>query len=244
MRGRFGELWKPTFSSEAIPKSKKSHTRVKVTRFHPLGKSKYQGLIYLYGAIVHLCTKHKASRMAQSITPHHLVPLSNMNSTPFSGTATPVNHSIHPMPFPPYTVPAPNDAYTPVESLEIVSRMGVKKANMPLHKTFLSAISAGAIIAFACATFITTNTAPWYQDNAPGLVRTISALVFPYGLVIVHMTGSDLCTGSFMYTTVAAIHGRISVVKTFRHWFVTFWGNLVGSLFVCCVIIGCKSSLF
>ena len=160
-----------------------------------------------------------------------------------SGTATPVNGAfIRSTPaynnFPPPT----SNAYTPSESLEIVSRMGVKKAHMRLDKTFLSAVSAGMILAFACATLISTNTAPWYQENAPGLIRTIAALVFPYGLVIVQMTGSDLCTGSFMYTTVAALHRRIGIPRMLLHWFVTFWGNLAGSLFVCLVIIGCKTS--
>lgn len=164
-----------------------------------------------------------------------------MHSTLSSGTATPVNHSLqpNPLPFTHHTMPATN-SYTPTESLEIVSRTGAKKVHMRLDKTFLSAISAGMILAFACATLISTNTAPWYQENAPGLIRTIAALVFPYGLVIVQLTGSDLCTGSFMYTTVAALHGRIGVLRMLRHWFVTFWGNLAGSLFVCWVVVGCK----
>lgn len=157
-----------------------------------------------------------------------------------SGTATPVNGSSHPSPPSFNYMPAPNNinSYSPVESLEIVSRMGVKKANMRFDKTFLSAVSAGMILSFACATLISTNTAPWYQENAPGLLRTIAALVFPYGLVLVQLTGSDLCTGSFLYTTVATLHGRISVLKMLRHWWITFWGNLAGSLFVCCVIVG------
>ncbi|KAF1842866.1 uncharacterized protein K460DRAFT_387126 [Cucurbitaria berberidis CBS 394.84] len=164
-----------------------------------------------------------------------------------SGTATPVNSSSHHSPPTTFSYTTSNPAhhnsnsnacYTPLESLEIVSRMGVKKANMRLDKTFLSAVSAGMLLSFACATLISTNTAPWYQENAPGLIRTLAALVFPYGLVTVQMTGSDLCTGSFMYTTVAALHRRIGVLKMLRHWFVTFWGNLAGSLFVCLVIVG------
>lgn len=182
--------------------------------------------------------------MSRTILSNDFSPRHPYHNTFSSGTATPVNHSFHPAP--PslsYTTAPTNNAYTPVESLEIVSRMGVKKAHMRLDKTFMSAVSAGMILSFACATLISTNTAPWYQENAPGLIRTLAALVFPYGLVIVQMTGSDLCTGSFMYTTVAALHGRIPVVTMLRHWFITFWGNLAGSLFVACIIIGCKLPL-
>jgi formate/nitrite transporter FocA (FNT family) len=169
----------------------------------------------------------------------------HIHSIPSSGTATPINtlptsflssqpHST------PYNTNSNNNAYTPVEAFEIVSRMGVKKAHMRIDKMFLSAVSAGMILAFACATLISTNTAPWYQENAPGLLKTVAALVFPYGLVIVQMTASDLCTGSFMYTTVSVVHGRISAWRMLRHWAVTFVGNLAGSLFVCCVVVGCK----
>lgn len=137
--------------------------------------------------------------------------------------------------------PAPQNSYDSSEALEIVGRAGVHKAHKSLPKAFLSAVSAGMILSFACATLVSTHTSPWYQENAPGLIRTLAALVFPYGLVIVQMTGSDLCTGSFMYTTVAVLQGRLSVGRMLRHWGVSFWGNLAGSLFVVCVIVGCES---
>ena len=186
------------------------------------------------------------STSPRHVLPHNLLPM-HVQSNPSSGTATPINavpttlssmpyqHRAHNMHQP------TNNAYTPQESFEIVSRMGVKKAYMRVDKSFLSACSAGMILSFACATLISTNTSPWYQENAPGLIKTIAALVFPYGLVIVQMTGSDLCTGSFMYTTVAALHRRLSIWRMLRHWVVTFFGNLAGSLFVSCVIVGCKS---
>jgi formate/nitrite transporter FocA (FNT family) len=64
------------------------------------------------------------------------------------------------------------------------------------------------------------------------------ALIFPFGLVVIVMTGADLCTGSFMYTTLACLHRRTSVLLMLRHWVLTFFGNLAGALFVSCVIIG------
>lgn len=132
------------------------------------------------------------------------------------------------------------NAYTPRETIELVSRAGVTKANMRYDKVFMSSVSAGMILAFACATLVSTNTAPWYQSEAPGLIRTISALVFPYGLTIIVLTGADLCTGSFMFTLVPVLQRRLSVVKMLAHWFITFWGNLAGSLFVMAVITGCE----
>lgn len=60
-------------------------------------------------------------------------------------------------------------AHTPAETIELVSRAGVAKGNMRPDKTFLSAVSAGCLLSFACAVALGCNTAPWYQENAPGL---------------------------------------------------------------------------
>ncbi|CAG7931396.1 unnamed protein product [Penicillium olsonii] len=124
------------------------------------------------------------------------------------------------------------------EVTEILATVGAQKGNMRLDKIFLSAVSAGCLLAFACGTVLSTNATPWFQENAPGLMRTISALVFPYGLCMIILTGADLCTGSFMFTTIAALHRRLSWTKMLIHWAVTFLGNLAGSLFVVAIIFG------
>jgi len=91
-----------------------------------------------------------------------------------------------------------HNAYSPKETTEICSRTGVMKANMRLDKIFASSFMAGCILSFACAATLSTITAPWYQENAPGLIRMIGAVIFPWGLTVVVITGADLCTGSFM----------------------------------------------
>ncbi|GAM36449.1 hypothetical protein TCE0_018f05552 [Talaromyces pinophilus] len=127
---------------------------------------------------------------------------------------------------------------TPAEVVETVTVAGTIKGNMRLDKVFFSGVSAGCLLAFACATALSTNTAPWWQQNAPGLIRTIAALVFPYGLCMIILTGADLCTGSFMFTTLAALQRRLPWYKMLIHWFVTFFGNLCGSLFMVAIILG------
>lgn len=90
------------------------------------------------------------------------------------------------------------DAYTPAEVITQIAQSGVNKGNMRLDKVFFSSFSAGCLLAFACGTVLSTSTTVWFQDNAPGLIRTIAALLFPYGLCLIILTGADLCTGSFM----------------------------------------------
>ena len=48
---------------------------------------------------------------------------------------------------------------------------------------FVNSFMGGALISFGCALALSTNSSPWFQTNAPGLIRTISAMVFPVGLI-------------------------------------------------------------
>ncbi|KAJ5247641.1 hypothetical protein N7468_002624 [Penicillium chermesinum] len=130
------------------------------------------------------------------------------------------------------------DSLSPLEVVQALERTGIQKGNMRLDKVFFSSVSAGCLLALACGTALSTNASPWFQSNAPGLIRTISALVFPYGLVMIILTGADLCTGSFMYTTIAVLRGKLPWWKMFVHWTVTFLGNLAGSLFLVVIIFG------
>lgn len=75
------------------------------------------------------------------------------------------------------------DSFTPAEATELCSRAGVKKANMRIDKIFFSAVYAGMLLSFAGATHLSIQASPWFQTNAPGLIRAIGALYFPYGTV-------------------------------------------------------------
>lgn len=75
------------------------------------------------------------------------------------------------------------DAFTPAQTTELVSRIGAKKARMRIDKMFINSFMGGALISFGCALALSTNSSPWFQTNAPGLIRTISAMVFPVGLI-------------------------------------------------------------
>ncbi|KAJ4168739.1 hypothetical protein NW754_010667 [Fusarium falciforme] len=137
------------------------------------------------------------------------------------------------------TVDVPNfAAYTPAETAELICRAGVKKGNTRPDKVFLSAIFGGCILSFGCAVSLTAVTAPWYQENAPGLMKLAGAIVFPIGLVTIFLAGAELFTSTNMFTMVAVLNRRLSVWKMLLHWFLCFFGNLLGSLFVMALIVG------
>jgi formate/nitrite transporter FocA (FNT family) len=91
-----------------------------------------------------------------------------------------------------------HNAYTPKETTELCSRAGTMKGNMRADKVFVSSFVAGCLLAFACACTLSVSVSPWFQENAPGVVALLGAIIFPWGLVAILSTGTDLCTGSFM----------------------------------------------
>ncbi|KAL8952865.1 MAG: hypothetical protein Q9222_001257, partial [Ikaeria aurantiellina] len=70
------------------------------------------------------------------------------------------------------------------------------------------------------------------------LIRTIGALVFPIGLVMIVLSGSDLFTSNVMFMTVAFLHRRIAALDLIQNWVVSFLGNLAGMLFFMAIITG------
>lgn len=130
------------------------------------------------------------------------------------------------------------DAFTPQQTIELCSRIGCKKAHMRLDKLFFNSVIAGPLLGFGCAVLVSTTAAPWFQENAPGLIRTIGALVFPVGLVMIVLSGADLFTSNVMFMITALLHRRVTVWDTAKVWFVSFFGNLAGTLFFMAIITG------
>ncbi len=67
----------------------------------------------------------------------------------------------------------------------------------------------------------------------------LGALLFPVGLVMIVLTGADLFTSNIMFMITAILHRRVGIVDLLRSWFVSFFGNLAGSLFFMAIVMGC-----
>lgn len=109
---------------------------------------------------------------------------------------------------------------------------------MRLDKLFVNSLMTGPLLGFGCAVLVSTNASPWYQENAPGLIRTIGALTFPVGLVMIVLSGSDLFTSNTMFMWTAFLHRRVSIWDVAKNWIVSYFGNLAGMLFFMAIITG------
>lgn len=100
--------------------------------------------------------------------------------------------------------------------------IGAGKAEMPKLKMFLLAILAGMFIAFAGA-------AATIGSAVAG--KLAGACIFPAGLAMVVIAGSELFTGNNLMV-IPAMERRITVGQLLAAWLVVYAGNFAGSILV------------
>ena len=119
---------------------------------------------------------------------------------------------------------------SPAQVATLYAQTGAEKARRPAHVLLLLGILAGAIIALAGAA---TNTAV-YGISDPWTVRTVCALLFPFGLATVVLMGAELFTGNCLIT-ISLLDGRCSLGGMLRNWLLVYAGNTVGAVLIALV---------
>jgi formate/nitrite transporter len=124
------------------------------------------------------------------------------------------------------------------ENCQLVSDVGVAKAGKTAINLFILGILAGAYIAFAaeCSTMIAFNLLA--SPETFGLGRCLAGAIFPCGLILVMLAGSELFTGNTMMLLPLA-QRRISLFAMLRNWVIVYVGNFVGSVLIAFLI--CQS---
>ena len=115
--------------------------------------------------------------------------------------------------------------FTPTEITDNYAKASIAKAESPAWRLFLLAVAAGVFIGLGA---VTSSTAAHALENA-GMVRLVSGLIFPIGLMMVILLGTELFTGNALMVT-AAVSGRISWKLLLRNWGIVFLGNLAGAV--------------
>lgn len=118
----------------------------------------------------------------------------------------------------------------PISSASILAgciASGRKKASLPAGKAFTLAVLAGMWIAMAGAA---SSTAA-YGIADPGLARFVMGLVFPFGLGMVLVLGSELITGNCLMP-VALAEKQITLSAMLKNWVIVYLGNWLGTLLI------------
>ena len=112
---------------------------------------------------------------------------------------------------------------TPPEIARSFLTIGKNKAGLPLGKMFTLAVLAGAYVALAG---VGATAAAVTVENA-SLAKLLSACVFPAGLAMVLLAGSELFTGNCLMV-LALAERAITPAGMLRSWAVVYLGNAVG----------------
>lgn len=103
----------------------------------------------------------------------------------------------------------------------------IPKSQSPAWRLLLLGVAAGVFIALGAAA---SSTAAHALQDA-GMVRLITGLVFPVGLVMVVVLGAELFTGNALMVN-AVLEKKITWARLLRNWAIVYVGNFVGAILV------------
>lgn len=121
---------------------------------------------------------------------------------------------------------------TPSEIAAALLSVGEGKAALPLKKMLLLALLAGAYVALAG---VGATTAAATVENA-SLAKLVSACIFPAGLAMVLLAGSELFTGNCLMV-MARLERRITTARLLRNWTFVYLGNAIGGIAVAALAV-------
>lgn len=120
---------------------------------------------------------------------------------------------------------------SPVEFVDFYAQVGAKKSANSAGRLFLAAILAGFLIASGA---VAASTASYGLENA-SVARVVSGLLFPFGLIMVIITGAELFTGNCMIT-ISMLEKKASLAGMIRNLVIVYLGNFAGSLLLAAAV--------
>lgn len=119
---------------------------------------------------------------------------------------------------------------TPVEIAKAAVISGKGKTEMKWGRLLVLGFLAGVYIAFGSQLAVTASAGAWQQF--PGIQKLIFGAVFPVGLMLVVIAGSELFTGNCMLPVMACLEKQGNWLGLAKNWFGSYLGNFAGALFV------------
>jgi len=125
---------------------------------------------------------------------------------------------------------------SPADTAKAIAGIAEVKEKASLGNVVILSFLAGAYIAFGglLAEVVTGGMAA--AGFPPGLVKLFFGGVFPVGLMLVIIAGSELFTGNVMYMTVGVLSGKSTIGGLTKNWVISWVLNFVGALFVAYVL--------
>jgi len=116
---------------------------------------------------------------------------------------------------------------SPKEIANAYLNIGKNKCALPALTTIILGFMGGMFIAFAAVASATASS----TISSASAARLLSAAVFPPGLIMVLIAGSELFTGNNLLV-MPLLKKVITLRAMLRNWALVYVGNLLGSLFI------------
>ena len=112
--------------------------------------------------------------------------------------------------------------HSPLEIARNFVEIGIHKVKLSAWKMIILGIFAGLFIGFAG---VASTTAAATVENA-SLGRLLSAVVFPAGMAMVLVAGSELFTGNNLII-VSVLEKKVKFYEMLKNWLFVFVGNFI-----------------
>ena len=119
---------------------------------------------------------------------------------------------------------------TPNQISEKFLAVGKAKTELPAWKMLLLGIAAGAFIGLAGVGCTQMNAL-----LGGGTGKMMGALIFPVGLVLVILAGSELFTGNCLIA-LSVTQKRIKLGKMLKNWAIVYLGNFIGAALIAVMV--------
>ena len=122
--------------------------------------------------------------------------------------------------------------FTPAEVAKNYISAGKAKVNTPVSKMLLLAVLAGAFIAMGGVGATTVAV----SVPLASVGKFVGACVFPGGLTMVLLAGSELFTGNTLLV-IPLLQNEINPAGMLKNWGVVYLGNMAGGLLVAAGVV-------
>lgn len=123
------------------------------------------------------------------------------------------------------------------EAALAVVATAMKKARLLLDTLAINSLMGGILFASGGMLHVLVQShCPALYEANPGIVELIQGMLYPIGLFYVVLMGVDLFNSNILFFSVGLARGAVSILDLLISWLVSWWLNLVGTIFVCYVI--------
>lgn len=122
--------------------------------------------------------------------------------------------------------------HSPIEIARNFVEIGIHKVKLSIWKMLILGAFAGMFIGFAG---IASTTISATVENA-SVARLLSACVFPAGMAMVLVAGSELFTGNNLII-ISVLEKKVRLRSMLKNWLFVFLGNFLGAALVAVLVV-------